>query len=237
MSREKFLYDMGVYERLSENPLNRFEKGASPLAKSAPDLSLPPTLEDLRLALQNFEGCDLKKTAMNLVFGDGNPQADIMLVGEAPGAEEDRQGKHFVGLSGQLLTRIFESVGLTRDKDLYISNVINWRPPGNRQPTSQEITACLPFIKRHIELVNPKILILVVGTATKALLSDKEGITKIRGKWFDYMSPGLKSPIKMTVIYHPSYLLRSPSRKKDVWMDVLMVKEALKTTLQVPNGN
>ncbi len=226
---EKFLYDLGVDEKLSENPVNRFEKATAPLTQSAPSLSMPATLEDLKLSLQNFEGCDLKKTAMNLVFGDGSPSASVMLVGEAPGAEEDRQGKPFVGLSGQLLTRIFESIGLNREKDLYISNVINWRPPGNRQPTPQEITACLPFIKRHIELVNPKILILVGGTATKALLSDKEGITKIRGKWFEYMSPGLKSPIQMTAIYHPSYLLRSPSRKKDVWMDVLMIKDTLKT--------
>jgi DNA polymerase len=227
MRIEKFLYDIGADERLSEKPLNRLEKIATPLAKSGPTLSSPSTLESLKAALQNFEECDLKKTATNLVFGDGNPNAAIMLVGEAPGAEEDRQGKPFVGLSGQLLTRIFESIGLTREKDLYISNVINWRPPGNRQPTSQEIAACLPFIKRHIELVNPKILILVGGTATKALLSDKEGITKIRGKWFEYMSPGLKAPIKMTAIYHPSYLLRSPSRKRDVWMDVLTIKDAL----------
>jgi DNA polymerase len=226
MTLQNFLYDVGADEKLAEKPLNRLEK-TSTSSPQEPFLS-PNTLQDLRFALQNFEGCDLKKTAMNLVFGDGNPHADIMLVGEAPGAEEDRQGKPFVGLSGQLLTRIFESIGITRDKDLYISNIINWRPPGNRQPTSQEITACLPFIKRHIELVNPKILILVGGTATKALLSDKEGITKIRGKWFDYMSSGLKAPIKMTAIYHPSYLLRSPSRKKDVWRDVLNIKDALK---------
>lgn len=224
---QNFLYDIGVDEKLAEKPLNRLEKISSLPASQNSSSSLN-TLEDLKIALQNFEGCDLKKTAMNLVFGDGNPNAAIMLVGEAPGAEEDRQGKPFVGLSGQLLTRIFESIGLIREKDLYISNVINWRPPGNRQPTPQEIAACLPFIKRHIELVNPKILILVGGTATKALLSDKEGITKIRGKWFEYMSPGLKAPIKMTAIYHPSYLLRSPSRKKDVWMDVLTIKDALK---------
>lgn len=227
MRDERFLYNSGVDEKHADKPLNRLEKKAAPLPKSSPVLSSPETLEDLKIALQNFEGCDLKKTATNLVFGDGNPQAPLMLVGEAPGAEEDRQGKPFVGMSGQLLTRIFESIGLTREKDLYISNVINWRPPGNRQPTSQEITACLPFIKRHIELVNPKILVLVGGTATKALLSDNEGITKIHGKWFEYTSPGLKAPLKMTAIYHPSYLLRSPSRKKDVWMDVLKIKDAL----------
>ncbi len=226
MSRD-FLLSVGADEIMSETPLNRLEKiSVTPSLASSP-LSSINTLEELKTALQNFEGCDLKKTAMNLVFGDGNPSASLMLVGEAPGAEEDRQGKPFVGMSGQLLTRIFESIGLSRDKDLYISNVINWRPPGNRQPTSQEITACLPFIKRHIELVNPDFLVLVGGTATKALLSDKEGITKIRGKWFDYTSPGLKKPIKMTAIYHPSYLLRSPSRKKDVWMDVLTIRDAL----------
>ena len=230
--KHHFLTQIGLTEAYSPTPIDRTQ----PIVEAVTNLSTPPegplssikSLEDLKKALESFEGCALKKTALNLVFSDGNPKASVMLVGEAPGADEDRQGKPFVGMSGQLLTKAFQCAGLERDQDLYISNTIFWRPPGNRQPTSQELEVCLPFTQRHIELVNPKILILVGGTAVKALLKTTEGITKLRGKWHSYATPGLAGPIPTMAIYHPAYLLRSPGRKKDVWMDLLKIKEIIK---------
>lgn len=179
------------------------------------------TLDELKQILLTFEGCALKKTAKNTVFADGNPNADVMLVGEAPGADEDREGLPFVGRSGKLLDLMFQSIGLTRKENLYISNIIPWRPPGNRQPTAAETTICLPFIQRHIELVAPKYLIFVGGVSAKALLNTTEGIMRLRGKWIDYTSPGLPEPIKAMPIYHPAYILRSPGQKSKVWHDLL----------------
>lgn len=187
------------------------------------------TLAALREALEKFEGCPLKKTATNLVFADGNPKARIMVVGEAPGADEDRQGLPFVGMSGQLLDRAFAAIGLDRTQ-LYISNILPWRPPGNRQPTPQETALCLPFIERHIELVSPDFLILAGGTAAKTLLRTNEGIVKLRGKWQIYQSVGLKQPVKALAIFHPAYLLRSPGQKKFVWLDLLNLKQMLEST-------
>jgi uracil-DNA glycosylase family 4 len=228
MTLNRFLTTLGATEILSPSPINRTQPLSDDSLPQGP-LSHLHSLEDLRKAIESFEGCLLKKTALNLVFSDGNPKAQIMLIGEAPGADEDRQGKPFVGMSGQLLTRAFQCAGFDREKDLYISNTIFWRPPGNRQPTQQELAACLPFTQRHIELINPKILILVGGTAIKALLkTHNEGITKLRGRWLEYTSPGLIRPIPTMAIYHPAYLLRSPGRKKDMWMDLLKIKEALK---------
>jgi uracil-DNA glycosylase family 4 len=192
-------------------------QGAYKLAQSA------RTLAELRNALEKFEDCPLKKTATHLVFADGNPDASIMVVGEAPGADEDRLGVPFVGVSGQLLDRAFAAIGLDRTK-IYISNILPWRPPGNRQPTPHETALCLPFIERHIELVSPEILILVGGTAAKTLLKTNEGIVKLRGKWHAYLSPELKKPIKTLATFHPAYLLRSPGQKRFVWLDLLSVK-------------
>ncbi len=185
------------------------------------------TVDDLRRAIQSFEGCDLKMTAANTVFCDGNPKAKVMIIGEAPGADEDRQGLPFVGLSGQLLDKALSSIGLTRDQNIYISNIIPWRPPGNRTPTPHEIALCEPFIKRHIELVAPDILILVGGVPTKSILNTSEGITKLRGKWHDYQTDGLSKPIKAMATYHPAYLLRSPGQKAAVWKDLMMVEDEL----------
>lgn len=190
------------------------------------------TLAELEQAVRNFHGCPLKKTAMNTVFADGNAKAEVMLVGEAPGADEDRQGKPFVGLSGQLLDNMFATIGLSRSgksasDSLYISNIIPWRPPGNRQPSTTEVNTCLPFIRRHIELVRPKILVFVGGVSAKALLGTNTGITKIRGKWLDYQLPGLEVPIKAIALYHPAYLLRSPGRKATAWQDLLVIKREL----------
>lgn len=227
MTNNHFLTAIGVTEIFSSDPIDRTKRSFSEKKELKASSSFT-ILEELRKAVESFEGCSLRKTASNLVFSDGNPKAPIMLIGEAPGADEDREGKPFVGMSGQLLTRAFKCAGFDREKDLYISNTVFWRPPGNRQPTQQELDACFPFTQRHIEIINPKVLILVGSTAVKALLKTNEGITKLRGKWLDYTSPGLAQSIPAMAIYHPAYLLRSPSRKKDVWMDVLKIREKLK---------
>jgi len=184
------------------------------------------SLQSLRQALEAFEGCALKKTATNLVFGDGNPDSGLMFVGEAPGADEDRQGKPFVGVSGRLLDEMLTYIGRDRST-FYITNHIYWRPPGNRTPSASEVAACLPFIQRHIELVNPRILVLVGGAAAKALLERTEGINKLRGQWFDYKTPLLTESIPATALFHPAYLLRQPSHKRLAWRDLLALKRKL----------
>ncbi len=200
---------------------------SSPVAQDAHRLAQAArSLAELEDALRSFDGCGLKQTATNLVFGDGNPQAKVMLVGEAPGADEDRQGKPFVGVSGQLLDQMLGFIGLTRDT-FYISNQVYWRPPGNRKPTDAEVAACQPFIQRHIELVAPKLLILVGGAATKTLLGRTDGVMKLRGRWFDYASATLPAPIPAMVLLHPAFLLRTPSFKREAWRDLLTVKQRL----------
>jgi uracil-DNA glycosylase family 4 len=191
-----------------------------------PNLSDCKTLEDLGRALEVFEGCALKKTATNLVFADGNPQAKVMLVGEAPGADEDRQGVPFVGVSGQLLDRMLATIGLDRTS-VYITNIVPWRPPGNRQPTPQEIAMCKPFVEKHIALIHPEILVLVGNVAMKSLFNTNDGIMRLRGTWQTYTSPELSTPIKAIATYHPSFLLRSPGQKAQSWQDLLMIKRAL----------
>ncbi len=238
MGKKNLLEDIGIDCLLSNLPLNRYEEHQAPSKKlvSSPAVvasnressSLSEGLRDLKITLANFEGSSLKKTAINMVFSDGNPDAKVMVVGEAPGADEDRQGKPFVGQSGQLLRRILSFIGLTIDH-VYITNVLPYRPPGNRQPTPQEIQMFLPFLQKHIALIKPKCLLLVGGTACKALLEGQDGITKIRGTWIDLVVPGLDHPVKAMATYHPAYLLRSPLRKKDVWKDMLMVKKFLRT--------
>ena len=178
-------------------------------------------LDELRVALENFDGCNLKKLAKNLVFGDGNPQSDIMLIGEAPGAEEDRSGLPFVGPSGHLLDRMLQSIQRGRD-NIYITNIIPWRPPANRKPSSAETAMYMPFIKRHIELIDPEILVLLGGTSANAVLNCTDGITKIRGKWFEYCVLGRL--VHAIPIFHPAYLLRQPSLKKQAWQDLLSIK-------------
>jgi uracil-DNA glycosylase len=239
----------GVDETIGEAPISRYQTSApkpTPPAVTIEPRATPPlkaaaetrddardragsatTLDELRAELERFEGCALKQTAMNLVFGDGNPEAALMLVGEAPGEEEDRQGLPFVGLSGKLLDRMLGSIGLDR-RSYYITNMIYWRPPGNRHPTQAEITACLPFLRRHIEIVNPRVLVLVGGVAASALLGRAEGIGKLRGRWLNYESPGLSRPIVALATYHPAYLLRSPGQKREAWRDLLLIKDKLR---------
>lgn len=185
------------------------------------------TLEELAAALTAFDGCGLKATATQMVFADGNPDADIMIVGEAPGAEEDRLGKPFVGQSGKLLDRMLAAIGLDRTT-VYISNIVNWRPPGNRQPNAAEIAISLPFIERHIALMQPKILLCAGGTSAAALLATREGITRIHGRWFDRSFPDLAAPVPTMPIYHPAFILRQPGMKRDVWRDLLVLKHRMK---------
>lgn len=198
-------------------PAEAIEQTARESAASAKNLA------ELREALLKFEGCGLKATATQLVFGDGNPHAEIMLVGEAPGADEDRQGVPFVGRAGQLLDKMLAAIGLDRTK-VYIANVVPWRPPGNRTPTPHETAACLPFIRRQIELVNPKILVCLGAASAQTLLGAKEGIMRLRGRWFDYSAGG--ATIKALAMLHPAYLLRQPLQKKLAWHDLrLLAKE------------
>src|SRR6266568_7511544 len=183
-----------------------------------------PSLEVLRALLENFDGCALKSTATRLVFADGNPQARIMFVGEAPGREEDIEGLPFVGRSGKLLDRMISAIGLDRSS-VYIANVIPWRPPGNRTPTPQETQICLPFIQRQIELANPDVLVCLGQPSTQTLLGTKEGITRTRGRWFKYHT-GTRE-IRAIATLHPAYLLRQPLQKRLAWRDFLAIKKAL----------
>jgi uracil-DNA glycosylase len=185
------------------------------------------TLDELRQQLADFNGCNLKTTAKNLVFADGNPDADIMLVGEAPGRDEDLEGLPFVGRSGQLLDRILAAIGLDR-KTAYIANVIPWRPPGNRTPTPQETEICRPFIERQIELANPKVLVTLGGPSAKLLLNTSEGILRLRGKWSTHMTASQVAIPTMPTL-HPAYLLRNPAHKKLAWQDFLEVKAKLRS--------
>lgn len=182
------------------------------------------SLHELREAVENFEGCALKSDAQNTVFSDGNPAAPIMLLGEAPGAEEDRLGKPFVGRSGQLLDRMFEALGWYRNEHLYISNTTYWRPPHNRDPLPQELEACAPFVEKHIALINPKVLVTVGNVATKFILKNTQGIMRVRGQWYTYQNEWMKEPVPVRPLYHPAYLLRSPGQKKWAWEDLQAIK-------------
>ncbi len=185
------------------------------------------TLDELRAALESFEGCNLKQTATQLVFADGTPGARVMIVGEAPGREEDIQGLPFVGRSGRLLDRMMEAIGLDRTS-VYIANVVPWRPPGNRTPTPQETATCRPFIERQIELCDPDFLICMGAPSAAELLGNREGILKFRGRWREFDTGTRK--IRAMATLHPAYLLRQPLQKRLAWRDFLALKEALDTT-------
>ena len=207
--------------------------GSAELKQKAIDLVLQVTsLEELAQAIQSFDGLDVKKTATNFVFSDGHPKAKIMLVGEAPGADEDRMGKPFVGVSGQLLDKILACICLDRteensEKGVYITNILNWRPPGNRTPTPQEMEISKPFIEKHIALINPDYLILCGGVAAQTLLHSKDSISRLRGKAHDYKPQNIEgaTSVKAVATYHPAYLLRTPSQKSKVWQDMLFLQQ------------
>ena len=219
------LIDSGISEFLEDSPQKYYNaKNVKGLYKD--NLNKIKDLSELEIVIKNFNGCNLKNSAKNTVFADGNPNAKVMFIGEAPGKDEDIKGIPFVGLAGQLLDKMLFSIKLDRSK-VYITNIIPWRPPGNRQPTTQEMLLCVPFIQKHIELVRPKILVLLGGTATKALLLLDEGIMKSRGKWHKYSSYGLANPILTRAIFHPAFLLRSPSYKKLAWEDLKEIEKKL----------
>ncbi len=254
----RWYVDAGIDETIGERPIDRYQVRVSPTAvamvparapvaaPAAPAAAPPPapprrrqtapTLEALREAIESFD-CPLKRGATRTVFADGNPRAPVMVIGEAPGADEDRIGLPFVGASGKLLDRMLASIGLDRASNVYITNIVNWRPPGNRKPTPAEIEACLPFIERHIELVAPEILVLCGGAATSALLASHEPISRIRGRWFEYTSPGLPHPINVIATYHPAFLLRTPGQKREAWCDLRAIRKRLDQGLARSKGD
>jgi uracil-DNA glycosylase len=245
----------GVDETIAEQPIDRFALAPAPPAPAATNpqsdpqaprpAAKPPqlqsrdaavqtaqevaagaaTLEELRAAFEAFDGCPLKETAMSFVFADGNPSARLMFVGEAPGAEEDRQGLPFVGPAGRLLDKMLAAIGLDRT-GAYITNILPWRPPGNRNPTDAEIGACLPFLERHIALAAPEIIIFVGGTSAKTLLRRQEGIMRLRGKWMTY-EPASGEPVAARALLHPAFLLRQPAQKRETWNDLLEIRARL----------
>ena len=184
------------------------------------------TLEELKNAVCAFEGCSIKKTATNTVFGDGNPESKLMLIGEAPGADEDIRGIPFCGVSGKLLDKMLAAIGYDRTT-YYITNTLFWRPPGNRAPNPEEIAMCRPFLEKHIALIDPELIVLVGGVAAKALLSTEQGITRLRGKSYSYRTPYKDKEYPVSIIYHPSYLLRQPGNKRITWQDLLAIKKTL----------
>jgi DNA polymerase len=241
--------DWGADEALLDAPQNRFlapqAKVPAPAApKPAPRLlsALPPgpaeaekiaaacnSLEDLRAALQNFSGCALRDTATQLVFADGAERTNLVFIGEAPGAEEDRSGKPFVGPAGQLLDKMLASIGLDRTQ-IRIINTVPWRPPGNRAPTDSEIAFCLPFLHRHLALIGPGAVVLLGAVAAKTMLPPQlgnTGIRRLRGRWQSIEIAGLAQPIAVLPTYHPAYLLRTPSAKRDSWHDLIALRQWL----------
>ena len=180
------------------------------------------SLKFLKKSITDLKNCDLKKKAKNIVFGDGNPKSNIMLVGEAPGANEDEEGLPFVGRAGILLDKMLASINLNREK-VYISNIVNYRPPENRRPTDEEIDRYLPFIKKHIQIINPKILILLGSTAMNALVGKNAVISKMRGRWIEKQYGNCKTNVIIT--FHPAFLMRQPAQKKMAWIDLKMIRD------------
>jgi DNA polymerase len=248
--------EWGADEALAEAPVDRFAAAAAPAAPSmaapaAPALSAPAPavlrapaaplvpvpaaatrlaaeaadLDALQAAIRSTDS-PLKDTASHLVFADGNPASRLMLVGEAPGADEDRLAKPSVGVSGQLLDRMFASIGLERSKDFYVTNILPWRPPGNRTPTDAEINLFLPFVLRHIALVRPRYLVLLGGVAAKTLLRSREGITRLRGRWH-WLAGADGAAVPALATLHPAYLLRTPAAKRDAWADLVLLRRTL----------
>ena len=208
----------------SNKAINRYKK----LGSFELSVSKDTSLKNLKKSLENITNCDLKKGAKNIVFSDGNPSSKIMLIGEAPGANEDMEGIPFVGRAGVLLDKMLSSINLDRKK-VYITNIINYRPPENRRPTDEEIKRYMPFIAKHIEIINPKILVLLGSTAMNALIGNDIVISKARGKWIEKKFGNCKTSVIIT--FHPAFLMRQPAQKKMAWIDLKMIrdkKESLK---------
>ncbi len=228
-----------VPERVAPRPLPEAQPAAptvqpavqpAPVRRAQEIAAAATSTADLRAALAAFDGCPLAATATNLVFADGNPQAGLMLVGEGPGEEEDRTGKPFVGRSGQFLDRMLASIGLDRSRYL-ITNLIPWRPPGNRNPTDNEVLICLPFLLRHIALVRPRRLVLLGALAARGVLGGSAGITRLRGRWHSATIPGLEAPVPALPMLHPAYLLRNAGAKREAWADLRLLRRSLDADL------
>jgi DNA polymerase len=239
----RWLAEAGADEAVGEEPVNRLKAPAAPPAVSAARPATPKqaapspppapgdavgdamaragaatSLAELKAAMEAFDGCALKRTASNTVFADGTPQGRVMFIGEAPGRDEDRIGKPFVGRAGQLLDKMLASVGLNRQTNAYITNVINWRPPDNRDPTPEEAAMCLPFLRRHIELADPAVMVLLGAVAARHVIGITDGIMRSRGRWMEYRVGERMVPVLLTL--HPAYLLRQPAHKKLAWRDL-----------------
>lgn len=200
-------------------------KPANPgIAAARKAVSSVSSIEDLVAALKSFEGCELKKKAHSTVVADGVATADVMVIGEGPGREEDRAGLPFIGPAGQLLDKMLKSIGLSRASNAYLTNVNFWRPPGNRNPTPEELAICRPFVDKHIELVAPKLIIATGLVPASALLNSDETIGQLRGKKFNLTVPGLKEPVPVFPIFHPSFLLKRPAEKAKAWEDLLTIR-------------
>lgn len=234
--------ELGATDAIADDPIDRYAlQTQRPAKRKAPDTGPAPTqavdgidpvdvaqtfakgaltLDALKAALSGYEHCDLRKGARNLVFSDGIPEARVMIIGEAPGRDEDREGRPFVGRAGQLLDRMFDAIGLSRTKSLYITNVLPWRPPQNRDPRPEEIAMMVPFLERHVALVQPEFLILMGNHSCQAVLG-KRGITRLRGQW----ETALERPV--LPMFHPAYLLRQPQFKREAWADLLSLKARL----------
>jgi DNA polymerase len=231
---------MGVDEAVGEHPVDCFAAPAPRVAppRIMPRQSAPPdsrvaslaqalSLTELEALAAAFEGCALKRTAKNLCFARGRDDARLILIGEAPGRDEDLRGKPFVGRAGQMLDRMLAAIGLS-EEHVYITNTVYWRPPGNRTPTPAEVEACAPFLARQIELLSPEVIVLLGGAAAKTILGITEGIMRLRGKWLTYPCAG--RDIATLATLHPAYLLRNPEDKRLAWRDLLAVKERLETS-------
>lgn len=205
-------------------PLRHSTLAAAEAARAAADACT--TLAQLEAAVQGFDGCALKRTANKTVFADGNPAARVMLIGEAPSSNDDVEGRAFCGPYGELLDKMLAAIGLDRTS-VYLTNSIFWRPPGNRQPSADELSICLPFTEKHIALVQPKILILAGGTATTALLRKDQSISRLRGKFYEYGNGYMPSAVPTLLMYTPAHLIRTPSHKRLAWQDLLMLKTFL----------
>ena len=197
--------------------INRYKKGTFEISSNKAE-----KLEKLKKSILNIKNCELKKNATNIVFADGNPKAKIMLIGEGPGANEDQEGLPFVGRAGALLDKMLASINLDR-KNTYITNVVNYRPPENRRPTEEEIGKYLPYLKQHIEIINPRILVLLGSTALNAIIGNKIVISKARGQWTEKQFGKCKASVIVT--FHPAFLMRQPAQKKMAWIDLKMIRE------------
>ena len=204
--------------------INRYKKDAFEISDDKAE-----KLEKLKKSISNIKNCELKKSAANIVFADGNPKAKIMLIGEGPGSNEDQEGLPFVGRAGALLDKMLASIDLNR-KNVYITNVVNYRPPENRRPTEKEIAKYLPYLKKHIEIINPKILVLLGSTALNTLIGNEVVISKARGQWIEKKNGECKTSVIVT--FHPAFLMRQPAQKKMAWINLKMIRDK-KTNLKI----